>query len=309
MKSCTRTLILASLCLLLVTAQAYAAKSYYSTTDPGTTRPDAGAPWQVIPPGGGVGFPSTLNACIWLGKTNWHIAHNTKSYTLNLGGADAQKYDIQSATGYVNGSPPSAGAGTSTTTDTAGGGRTITVSFTPQPDWEVLKICRVKKSASFKATSNVTVFAESHCSLTTTSTVYVDFNTASFSVIDDEPIRVTELTVFADDQPAAPADLQVFVGPPDSGVWFSEIVYADPDGEPRPLGGVRWFTDGPGLAPQEIYFQRFVMEGPASAHYSLYALDAETGNILYFSIEPENLDPDEDEVDPANPEDDPLPLK
>lgn len=307
MKSCARTLILAAACLLLVTAQVYAANSYYSRTDPGTTRPDAGAPWQMIPPGGGVGFPTTHNACIWIGKTNYHIAHNTKSYTMTLGGADAQKYDVQAATGYVNGNPPSANAGNTQTTDLPGGGRMITVSFTPQPDWEVLKICRVEKSASFKATTNVTVFAESHCSLTTTTTVYVDFNTASFSVMDDNPIWVTEVLVFADDQPAAPADMQVFVGPPDSGNWFSEIVYEDPDGEPRPLGGVRWFTDGPGLAPQEIYFQRFVMEGPASAHYSLYALDAETGMYMYFSIVPESLDPDE--TDPGDPEDDPLPLK
>jgi len=282
-------LTLATMVALTFATQAAAWTTYVSYSDPGTTRPGSGAPWGLSGSPGFNTLPPNVGDMIWFGITNAHIATNTKSFTFTLTSPDASKFSPASLTGYVNTTPPTATPGGITGITDGPGTRTITGTLVPQPSWEVIKLVRTAAFAPGFNKANASTFTQaegsSHCSRTQASTNTVSFFDASFGVLDGPPILINEVLIFADSQAAGPNDDQLFSPPDYTGPWVGEIVFAGPDGEPRPQGGVRWFTEGEGLGAQEIYGQTFSMLGDADTGYSLYGFDQVSGQYYYFRIE------------------------
>jgi len=66
-----------------------------------------------------------------------------------------------------------------------------------------------------------------------------------------------------------------FSFPPGSGTWTTQFVTVDPDGNPRPRGGVRWSTTGSGIVDDQAFSIGFHMnELQDDLVYDLYVYDA-----------------------------------
>lgn len=158
MKKTLLSLLLVVLCLVCFASLANAL-TYYSNTNPGTTKPPA-APWNPMP-AGGVEFPGTIGGKIWLGKTNLYVATNQKAWTIEIQGSAYNKYGVTGQHGYKNdGTEPGFASVTGITDDAAQQKRRITITFTPQPAYEVVEITRTAKEMatadSLKANSHST---------------------------------------------------------------------------------------------------------------------------------------------------------
>ncbi|MBD3234047.1 MAG: T9SS type A sorting domain-containing protein [candidate division Zixibacteria bacterium] len=92
----------------------------------------------------------------------------------------------------------------------------------------------------------------------------------------DDVINLTELIIFPEEvevDPGIPPELDAPTG---TGPWYSEFVYYDPRGNPRPLGGVRWYSTGPGIEAFTEYDMRFSIQ---------YMVDQEFFNYFVFDTE------------------------
>lgn len=85
---------------------------------------------------------------------------------------------------------------------------------------------------------------------------------------------VTEVWTFPRSAPVDPDLPQSFEAPPHTGEWTAELVPADPEGNVRPLGGVRWTTEGPGLSIEDPFDATITTLGTADELYDLYLFDA-----------------------------------
>ena len=101
-------------------------------------------------------------------------------------------------------------------------------------------------------------------------------------VADVGGVRTTGVEIFPETAEVNQGIAPTFTAPPESGNWTSEFALVDPNGDPRPQGGVRWTSDGPGLAAGAGYEHTFSMFGQADLRYALFAFDAEHGTYWEF---------------------------
>jgi len=78
--------------------------------------------------------------------------------------------------------------------------------------------------------------------------------------------------------------------PPGSGNWSWSILYEDPNTDPRPHGGVKWYSDGNGIEVDQEFRLGFGMVDVADDFYDIFFYDAgENGymkNFLYIGPRP-----------------------
>jgi len=155
------------------------------------------------------------------------------------------------------------------------------LAFSPQPRWE-----RIRLWAPAGANGQLKVRASSFC--TDLQFAPVDILFADTSIDSPTGVRgaplYTEFWVFPTTTPADSEVLPTITAPPPTGVWSSEFVSVDPEGNPRPLG-VRFFTPGPGLTPSDQFTAGFTMDGPADLAYAVFTFDAVSGTYTPFDVD------------------------
>ncbi|MDY7107549.1 MAG: hypothetical protein SYC29_02835 [Planctomycetota bacterium] len=91
--------------------------------------------------------------------------------------------------------------------------------------------------------------------------------------------RYTELWLFPRTRPVDLDEAAMIVAPPETGPWFVEPVFADPDGNDRPSGGFLWLSDGAGLSTDHRFDLSFAMIEVADIKYDLFGYDIEGGRF------------------------------
>ncbi|HWY74910.1 MAG TPA: Ig-like domain-containing protein, partial [Verrucomicrobiae bacterium] len=76
-----------------------------------------------------------------------------------------------------------------------------------------------------------------------------------------------------------------FSAPTNSGNWTASPIYMDPFGNPAPLGGVLYTSDGPGLDPSMLCNFSFAMQGPADLQYTMYAYDSLMAEFQEYNLD------------------------
>jgi hypothetical protein len=154
-------------------------------------------------------------------------------------------------------------------------------TFTGCPDWEYIKLQNTGSTQQF---TNVSMWSIAFCFGSTTAGGGIEGDTRVGCDCEGAggDVAITEITMVPQNVPIDMSIPPTFIAPPESGVWLSEWVFETPNGEPRPQGGVRWYTDGPGLVAGQSYTFGFSMLGDADVRYEVYALDAITGNLAFY---------------------------
>lgn len=161
----------------------------------------------------------------------------------------------------------------------------VNATITPQPEWEMIEI---KNTAAQDKTIEVEV-AHSTCGKRNRTTggngvpdSQMEFSDHMFGAPGNLPntTLITAVEVYPRnvdiDQSVAP----FFEAPPHTGNWTPEFVSIDPNGAARPHGGVRWTTDGMGLAAGEMHLLSFTMSKAADTTYDFFTFDEEFGEFF-----------------------------
>ncbi len=163
----------------------------------------------------------------------------------------------------------------------------VNAAITPQPEWEIIEITN---SAGTAKTIEVEV-AASNCGKRQRTTggngvpdSQMGFTDHMFGSEGNLPntSRVTAMEVFPRNVDLDLSVAPTLNAPPQTGNWTSEFVFVDPNGEPRPHGGVRWTTDGPGFAAGEMHELAITMTQAADSSYIFFTFDEDFGQ--YFDI-------------------------
>ncbi len=96
------------------------------------------------------------------------------------------------------------------------------------------------------------------------------------------PQRITEIQIFPQFVEMDLASAAPITVTPGTGNWTPDPVFVDPFGNPRPLGGIRFWSDGFGMTPIDEYDCSITMQGIADAQYSVFAFDADAGEWQTF---------------------------
>lgn len=159
---------------------------------------------------------------------------------------------------------------------------TLTMTFPIQPEWEWVRIAYVgEKLEGFEVT------AASLCSLNTSGRgpaeeLYLMGQFSSPGSVQG-PMHITDLDLFPINNTVNISVTPWFSGP--GGPWAWNFVYGDPDGTPRPQGGVRYSTSGAGLQAGEQFQLTFEMNEPADLEYDLYAFDFDQAEHYRFPLD------------------------
>ena len=97
--------------------------------------------------------------------------------------------------------------------------------------------------------------------------------------------RITEIHLFPLTVAVDTSVPPVFVASAGTGNWTSSFVTIDPEGTSRPLGGVKFVTDGGGLSPTDAYDLEFTMTSGVDFEYDMFAFEDETQEYLDFRID------------------------
>ena len=97
--------------------------------------------------------------------------------------------------------------------------------------------------------------------------------------------RVTDIYLFPDSSAVNTLIPPEFSADPSTGNWTASFVYADPDGNSRPQGGVLFVSDGPGLGTSDRFALEVSMVGPIDSTFELYAYDQDSGEYMDFGID------------------------
>lgn len=267
---------------------------YYAVKDPKDNRPPA-KPWEKAGPHG-VPFPMDGQGRVWIYKDNAKRDEGeVKLWSIELHGESAGNYSIANAYGYTKGNPPTMRRGLVTKIEDEAGPpkkRTFTVTFNPQPDWEVAELKRdVAKGVGSGKTGITVKLPKPLCTklrIVDRSFRMEDSTFGVWTVLDDPFCggqRVTDVCLFPADVAIDSCGGQSLVAGDHAGTWTHEVIYASPTGDEHPLGGIRWSTDGAGLAPDDRFDLLAMMTGPADGAYDLYAYDANLDEWQYFYID------------------------
>ena len=274
------------------------------------TRTDAPAGWTGSPliDGGwtqqGVGSTGSIsipaNGSVFFAFENEFVEGNTKAFNVEFSAAhgDIPDLTVGSASGFK---------GEDTTAPVVIdldfqksqtlGLINVNVIFSPQPEWETVEIQNTSNSAKSIEVQS----CGSNCSArqrTTGDNGIPDSrmhfsesmfgaegllpNTARFTQIEIYPRNVNV------DLNAAP----LFFAPPHTGNWNFDFTFVDPEGIPRPSGGVRFVSDGPGLINGETHEFAITMTDTADSSYDVFVFDEsvvqhqrhfiDTGDLPWF---------------------------
>ena len=274
----------------MLAQNAQAGDTYYSNEDPGTVKPPE---WDDPPPPpdpwikvvGPIEYPENVGEKIWLGRDNSQY-YEYKDWTITFTGADYNKFGVSATHGYTAGPPITeiTSIVTGVFDDDANQKRTITVRFIPQPDWEVIEITR---SAPLRSGERavLTTISDSDCYNFSTDDTETRVDEGFFGN-EGDGLQITEVWIFPEISEVDALGAHAFTAPPATGDWTQEIVYTDPDGNPRPQGGVRWWSNGAGLAELDIYSLTLVTVEPPmeDENYSYYAYDDARGDFVFFRM-------------------------
>ncbi len=96
--------------------------------------------------------------------------------------------------------------------------------------------------------------------------------------------RTTELCFFPLYSPIDTDATPTFAADAQTGNWSFEYVYADPLGNPRPEGGLRWTTDGVGFLTGDEFDATLDVLNMTSGAMSIFAFDAESQVYLPWDM-------------------------
>ena len=171
----------------------------------------------------------------------------------------------------------------------------VNAYYDPQPEWETIEL---KNTTNFNIDVSV-MSADSNCNRRSKSTgangvqdgrVLFENNMFCADTQFADSTQITEIFIFPHfvDVDFGLADTEIHA-PPHTGTWLSEIVFVDPYGNPMPHGGIRWTTDGPGLAAGETHNLAFNMLGVADSTYTLFGFDSSAADFQRVVIDHEDL--------------------
>jgi hypothetical protein len=147
--------------------------------------------------------------------------------------------------------------------------------FFKQPAWERV---RVKNTGGYSISFMVEAYATSCYSGSGQGSYRWRVDRISIGVGADSAMtgvqRITKVMLFPEAYAVDTLVAPSFNGPPGSGNWTYQFVHDDP-WYPRPLGGVRWTTDGAGIGAGVTFDMELSMVGGVDTYYTLYGYDAE----------------------------------
>lgn len=245
-----------------------------NTPDSNKTPVDGDGYWNDWPSGGIQDIDA--NTVIWIAKDNNESDEFEKTVTVELKGSNLDFDEAQREMGgvKVNGEQPQV-------KETYGGpiqqkeGYRAGGTFNPKPSGEWIKLVAESDNVDINEVK------------ITCKTYYIppfDKDNWDYAVklntneVYDPPSRVliTEFWYFPEEVSIDTSVEPNFVGPDGSGDWTYQWVYEDPDEEPKPQGGVRWTTNGSGVADGQGYYTSFncVGKGPEIVLEYLYDANA-----------------------------------
>ena len=236
------------------------------TEPPATQPPEAGGGgWTKAGATGTIKVTLATNEMVWIACRNTEQPAYKKSWHVKITGLGSTLKKRKAWAWYADGSK-----------------KEMPLRFgwyraTKQPLWEVLGL---KRTRTGTATYQLTVTAKSKCCQMRDKEASTDLNIKMFVGADGamaRDIAITELALFPVDVPvyAEPEFPPTLVGPPGTGTWTYQFAYVDPDGAPRPNGGVWWSTNGPGIAAAEIFEMGLIMIDYRDNCYVLFTYDDE----------------------------------
>ena len=277
-----------SIALVLLVASVPATLAWdeaVSTQDPGNTDPGFGGgnlnpPWQD--PGAAV-IPNVQGTKFWIAVENIHIEVNQKTVSLTINLPPGNDLECDDVSGYYNGgASQSTWVGNSVMETNNGDGTvTFTAVLDPQPDWEVFEL---EITGRGEPRGEYIPEPEGHSECVQVRP-YADGLELLDAVYDGpyDYYRLTEIWLTPESGYVNMESPPAFFAPPHTGEWYYEYVFVDPDGEPLPQGGVRFFTEGPGIQTQDAFESFLPMYEPAE-WYGLHLFDAFEGSWRAFML-------------------------
>ncbi len=256
----------------LVTGRVMAWDMWVSHQDPGSAEPPLW-PWEPLP----ADLSLDWHEVIWIAVDNSHFPLSFKywSITIDPHGNDLFWAEVYDWNGYYNPGPQTSATiyyGWRLVTPPGSFYYSYFFESIPAPDWEVVKIERTQKGSQ-QITVTITGSSLSCYREILPIGPCVDLDSLSYGAPYDT-VRLTQVWVFNDSVPINPQALPTITAPPQSGTWEYELVQVDPGGNPRPIGGVRWYTAGPGIESGQLFSLGFCLIGTTQHNYSLYLYDA-----------------------------------
>jgi len=257
--------------------------------------PGGGNGWAPFPNGAGGGVVLPANGTICFAFQNTENLEKKKYFRIEIQTANVN--DIQCLAPDDKGAYDSAGVAFDPTKQIAynGGGFRAGANpnerydewiFKPQPAWEWV---------SYKNKCNRPITISSVRAWTACALVRPSFNSLlAQDITFGVPIpgamvtnqQITAIMVFPTTVAINPSVPPTFSAPTQSGNWTAMPAQVDPDGNTRPLGGVVYVTDGPGLDPSQSCAFSFAMQGPAAdLQYTMYAYDSTTGEFQEYGLD------------------------
>ncbi len=96
------------------------------------------------------------------------------------------------------------------------------------------------------------------------------------------PVRITEVQLFSNNAAVStlwPASFTAYAST-GTAFWTGSVVYNDPNGDPRPQGGVRFVSDGTDLTTADEFSMQVFLTGVMGREYDFYAYDQNSGEWL-----------------------------
>jgi len=258
--------------------------------DPANDQP----PWIKVKdasnPSGGFTITLGRNQRFWVGIPNIVDLTQQKVLTIVISGAGSENLEADQAVGHygANGKKTTKGKifkPSKKEKEKYPGCKIIKVYFPKQPGWEWVRINNTGKAGTFTFTINK---AYTNCNQRGKKPEYYNFYVDSgyFGGTANMvgPMAITELWNFPSQATVDAGEPPIFTADPATGNWIADIVYTDPDGEPRPLGGVRFISDGAGLLGGNEYSYEFAMIEDWENKYTLYIYDAIDGEYYPLSV-------------------------
>lgn len=286
----------ALLVLALFTVCAHAQQRIYFRENPPTASPQADPydadtnpnGWRDVTGGntGDVAVPA--GGSVYFGAMNHEDPHK-KSITLKLNwlSGDKNKFTNPTATGHSSG-----GATTAGYVSSIGNKTSIKVSWPSCPAWEHITLTNFSTTAQSIRIAPSMSPSKCYEYASSASDPSVDLqDTITLSDVltgvpgeQVDPMRLTEIQIFPLNMPVNMGAMPTFEALPHTGNWTSEFVAVDPSGLPRPEGGVRFASDGPGIMLGDFYSCSLTTLGPCDCLYALYAFNADTGDWYDYEI-------------------------
>lgn len=259
-------------------------KVYWRKNQPSDSQKPPNNGWT---PGGKIQYDLRKNKYVYIAVLNSKSDDpgDAKTVTLKIKGKWSSKLELRSTKGFY----PESGRLKPIMGDAKlakkqeDGARIYDLTYSRQVEWEYLVIQNTGKD-KFKLDWDVS--ASGSCGdakkLGPDEETHWDGSFSSpESVLDD--MHITEMEIFPVEGTVNPDVDPWFSGP--GGPWSWEFRDEDPDGNPRPLGGVMFYTGGAGLEPGDHYEFTFQMMEQADLEYDYYAFDIDFPEHQLYALD------------------------